>query len=134
MHGLAVYVKERLPFTRDFSLENTAGSCSCFRWFYFTQCVTSFLTVDQLVCIYAQLSMLFNLTQTRFSRSTNLLMCLSFETLTSIIGTGKPVFVELIDLVYSLIISVCQMTLLGWLTFQVGFLTVTLIILLFWIY
>ena len=27
MHGLAVYVKEGLPFARDLSLENSADSC-----------------------------------------------------------------------------------------------------------
>ena len=31
MHGLAVYVKEGLPFARDLSLENAAGSYLCFR-------------------------------------------------------------------------------------------------------
>ena len=31
MHGLAVYVKEGLPFPRDFSLENSADSHLCFR-------------------------------------------------------------------------------------------------------
>ena len=31
MHGLAVYVKERLPFARDLSLENFADSYLCFR-------------------------------------------------------------------------------------------------------
>ena len=31
MHGLAVYVKEGLPFARDLSLENSAESCLCFR-------------------------------------------------------------------------------------------------------
>ena len=41
----------------------------------------------------------------RFSRSTHLLMFLSLETLTSIIRTGLPVLVELIDLVNSAIIS-----------------------------
>ena len=35
----------------------------------------------------------------RFSRSTHLLMFLSLETLTSIIRTGLPILVELIDLV-----------------------------------
>ena len=37
----------------------------------------------------------------RFSRSTHLLMFLSLETLTSIIRTGLPILVELIDLVNS---------------------------------
>ena len=31
MHGLAVYVKEGLPFAWDLSLENSADSCLCFR-------------------------------------------------------------------------------------------------------
>ena len=31
MHGLAVYVKEGLPFVRDLSLENSADSYLCFR-------------------------------------------------------------------------------------------------------
>ena len=31
MHGLAVYVKERLPFAWDLSLENSADSYLCFR-------------------------------------------------------------------------------------------------------
>ena len=31
MHGLAVYVKEGIPFARDISLENSADSYLCFR-------------------------------------------------------------------------------------------------------
>ena len=31
MHGLTVYVKEGLPFTRELSLENSADSYLCFR-------------------------------------------------------------------------------------------------------
>ena len=31
MHGLAVYVKEGLPFARDLSLENSADSYLCFQ-------------------------------------------------------------------------------------------------------
>ena len=70
----------------------------------------------------------------RFSRSTHLLMFLSLETLTSIIRTGLPILVELIDLVNSAIIFLSQMTLLKWLTFLLGSQTVILIVLLFWIY
>ena len=70
----------------------------------------------------------------RFSRSTHLLIFLSLETLTSIIRTGLPILVELIDLVNSVIIFLSQMTLLRWLTFLLGFQTVILIVLLFWIY
>ena len=44
-------------------------------------------------------------------------MCLSLETLTSVIRTGSPILVKLIDLVNSVIIFVSQVTLLSWLTF-----------------
>ena len=70
----------------------------------------------------------------RFSWSTHLLMCLSLETLTSIIRTGLPILMELINLVNSVIIFLSQMTLLRWLTFLLGSQTVILIVLLFWIY
>ena len=43
-------------------------------------------------------------------------MCLSLETLTSIIRTGLPIMVEMIDLVNSVIIFLCQTNLLIWLT------------------
>ena len=46
----------------------------------------------------------------RFSRSTHLLMFLSLETLTSIIMTGLPILVELIDLVNSVITFLSKMT------------------------
>ena len=61
-------------------------------------------------------------------------MFLSLETLTSIIRTGLPILVELIDLVNSVIIFLSQMTLLRWLTFLRGSQTVILIVLLFWNY
>ena len=70
----------------------------------------------------------------RFFRSTHLLMLLYFETLMSIIRTGLPILVELMDLVNSAIISPSQMTLVRWLTFLFRSQTVILIILLFWIY
>ena len=56
----------------------------------------------------------------RFCPSTLLLMRLSLETLTSIITTGLPILVELVDLVNSGIIFLSQMTLLRWLTFLLG--------------
>ena len=52
----------------------------------------------------------------------------------SIIRTGLPILVELIDLVNSVIIFLSQMTLLRWLTFLLGSQTVILIVLFFWIY
>ena len=59
-------------------------------------------------------------------------ICLSLETLTSIIRNHLPILEELIDLVYSVIIF--QMTLLRWLTFLLASQTVILTILFFWIY
>ena len=56
---------------------------------------------------------------------------LSLETLTSIIRTGLPILVELIELVNSVIIFLSQLTLLKGLTFLDGSQTVILIVLLF---
>ena len=61
MHGLAVYVKEGLPFARDLSPENSADSY-VFNWLYFAHCLTSFSSIDHLLHIYAQFFILFHLT------------------------------------------------------------------------
>ena len=52
----------------------------------------------------------------------------------SVIRTGLPILVELIDLVNSVIIFLSQMTLPRWLTFLLGSQAVILTVLLFWIY
>ena len=54
MHGLAVYVKEGLPFPRDLSLENSEFLLSVFDWLYFTQCLISFSSVNHLLRPYVQ--------------------------------------------------------------------------------
>ena len=61
-------------------------------------------------------------------------MFLPLETLTSIIKTGLPILVKLLNLLNSVIIFLFQMTLLRWLTFLLGSQTEILIVLLFWIY
>ena len=61
MHGLAVYVKEGLPFARDLSLENSTDSY-VFDLLYFTQCLTSFSSIDLLLRRYARFLILFHLT------------------------------------------------------------------------
>ena len=51
MSGLAVYVKEGLPFSQDLFLENS----SILDWLYVTQCFTSsssFLTFFVFVCCF----------------------------------------------------------------------------------
>ena len=134
MHGLAVYVKEGLPFAWDLSLENSADSYYVFDQLYFTQCLNSFSSINHLLQLCARFLILFHLTQMGFSRSTHLLMFLSLETLTSIIRTGLLILVEMIYLVNFVITFLSQMTLLRWLTFLLGYQTVILIVLLFWIY
>ena len=134
MHGLAVYVKEGLPFERDLSLENSSDSYLCFRlallhsvsYFFFLYRSPS----SALCTVFDSVSS--NIM--RFSRSTHLLMFLSLETLMSIIRTGLLILVELIDLVNFVITFLSQMTLLRWLTFLLGSQTVILIVQLFWIY
>ena len=61
IHGLAVYVKEGLPFARDLSLENSADSYLCFR-LALLQCLTSFSSIDHLLRLCAQFFILFHLT------------------------------------------------------------------------
>ena len=59
----------------------------------------------------------------RFSWSTRLLMCLTLETLASIIRTASPILVELIDLVNYVTIFLSQTNSLRWLTFLLGSMT-----------
>ena len=61
MHSLAVYVKERLSFAWELSLENSVGSYF-FDWLNFTQCCTSFSSINHLLCLHARFFILFHLT------------------------------------------------------------------------
>ena len=134
MHGLAVYVKEGLPFAQDLSLENSADSYLYFRlallhsmsYFFFLYRSPS----SALCMVFDSISS--NIDEVlSINPSANVL---SLETLMSIIRTGLLILVELIDLVNSVITFLSQMTLLRWLTFRIGSQTVILIVLLFWIY
>ena len=60
MHGLAVYVKEGLPFAQN--LEHSADSYLCFQWIYFTQWLTSFSSIDHLLRLCTRFLILFHLT------------------------------------------------------------------------
>ena len=131
MHGLPVYVKEGLPFAWDVSLENSADSYLCFQQ-------ASLHSVSYFFFLYRSPSLFLctvfdsvSSNMIRFSRSTHLLMFFSLETLTSIIRTGLPILVELMDLVNSVIMFLSQMTLLRWLTFLLESQTMILIVLLF---
>ena len=99
MHCVTVYVKEGLLFARDLSLKTLQILTYVFDWVYITHCLTSTFSIDHLLCLWARFLILFHLTWMKFSQSTYLLMFLSLETLTSVIRTGLPILVELIDLV-----------------------------------
>ena len=136
MHDLAVYVKKGLPFARDLFQENSADSCLCFR-------LALLHSVSYFFFLYRSPSLSLCTVFDSISSSiddalsiTHLLKLLSLETLTSIIRTGLPFLVEMIDLVNSVITFLSQMILLIWLTFLLGYKTNSqiLIVLLFWIY
>ena len=127
MHGLAVYVKERPHFAQDFSLENYADS-----YLYFT----SFGVL--LLFLYQQASLsqwnVFDAISSNIDEVLSITQSADvfvFETLTSIIRTGKTILVELIDLLNTVIIFLSQTTSLRLLRFLLVSLTVTLIVLLF---
>ena len=96
--------------------------------FLFPLSITFLVFMHSTICLDASVHLLCHLTQMSFSWSTHLLLCLSLESLTSIIRTS------LLILVNSVIIYLSPTTLLRWLTFLHRSLTVTLTVLLFWIY
>ena len=61
MHGLAVYVKEGLPFAQGLSLDNSTDSYLCFR-LALLHSVSSFPSVNHLLHLCAQFLILFHLT------------------------------------------------------------------------
>ena len=124
MHGLAVYVKEGLPFAWDLSLENSAYFYLCFQ-------LALLHSVSYFFFLYQSPSLSLCTDLMRFSRSTHMQ---TFLTLMSIIRAGLPIWMQLIDLVNSTIIFLSQMTLLRWLPFLLGSQTVILTVLVFWIY
>ena len=62
MHGLAVCVKEGLPFAWGLSLENSADSYLCFRLALLHSVSYFFSPIDHLLLLCAQFLLLFNLT------------------------------------------------------------------------
>ena len=104
MQGLAVYVKERLPFAGDLSVEKSAYSYLCFRlallhsvcyfFFLYRSPSSSFCTVFD--SISSNIDEILSINPSA--------IFLSLEILASIIRTGLSILVELIDLVNSVII------------------------------
>ena len=134
MYGLAVYVKEGLPFSRDLSLENSTDCYLPFR-------LALRHSVSYLFILYRLLSS--SLCTVFDSISSNIDEVLSIspsanvfvfgdfnvhhkDWLTYSRGTDRPG-----EICYNFL---SQMTLPRWLTFLLGSLTVILTVLLFWIY
>ena len=133
MDGLTGYVMEGLPFLQDSSLENSADSYLCF-WLALLHSVSYFFFLyrspsSALCTVFDSISS--NIDEVlSINPSANVFV---FRDLTSIIKTGLPILVELIDLANSVIIYLSQTTLLRWLTFLIGSQTMILTVLLFWI-
>ena len=84
MHSPAVYVKEGLPFAWDLPLEKSADSYLCFLLVLLHSVLYLFpLSISFFLSMHS-----FDSISSKFSQSTCMLMCLSLETLTSIIRTG----------------------------------------------
>ena len=102
IHCLAVYAKEGLPFAQNWSLENSANSYLCF-WLALLHSGSCFFFLDQSP--YSSLWMVFdsissNIDEVLLINPSAVFFCL-WRLLTSIIRTGLPILVELINLVNS---------------------------------
>ena len=112
MHGLAVYVKEGLPFAWDLSLENSADSY-VFDWLYFTQCLTSFSSIDHLLHLFMVFDSYSSNTDEVLLINPSAVFVFGDFSVHHIIKTGSAIPVELIDLVNYVIIFLSQTTLQG---------------------
>ena len=104
-----------LHFARDLSLENSTNSY-VFGWLYFTDCLTSFSSIDYRLHLYAGFLILVHLIYMKFSQSTHLQMFFFHVKLIM-----ANLFWWKWDLANFVIIFVSQMTLFRWLTFQLTF-------------
>ena len=60
MHDLAIYVKEGLAFAQKKPFSKTLHIHTyVFDWLCFTQSLSSFPSIDNLICLYAQILMVF---------------------------------------------------------------------------
>ena len=126
MHGLAVYVKEGLSSRKlwRFLLTFLTGVTSLNVFLLFPVSIT---------CVVMHSFWFYFIWNRWGSLDQPMCYCVCLLRLI-IIRTVKPILVKLLDLVNSVIIFLSQMTLFRWLTFVLGSLSVTLKVLLFWIY
>ena len=125
--------ERRASFCTGLTLENSADSYLCFR-------LVLLLSVSYFFFLYQSPSSLCTVFD---SISSNIDKVLSINSSANVFVFWDfnvhhkdylPILVELIDLVNSVIIFLSQTTLLRWLTLLLGFQTVILTVLLFWIY
>ena len=102
MYGLALYVKEGLPFTRDLSLENSTDSYLCFR-------LALLHSVSYFFFLYRSPSSFLRTVFDSISSNLDVFISGDFNVHHK---TGLHILVELIDMVNSAIIFLFQMTLL----------------------
>ena len=102
MYGLALYVKEGLPFTRDLSLENSTDSYLCFR-------LALLHSVSYFFFLYRSPSSFLRTVFDSISSNLDVFVSGDFNVHHK---TGLHILVELIDMVNSAIIFLFQMTLL----------------------
>ena len=123
MHGLAVYMKEGLPFAWDLSVGNSADSYLSFPLVLFhSVSYFFFLSRSPLSLCMVFYSIPSSKEEVlSINPSANVFV---FGVFNVIIRTSLPLLVELIDLVNSTIIFLSQTTLLRWLTFLHRSLTV----------
>ena len=107
MYGLAVYVKEGLPFARDVSLEHSTDSYLCFTTFSVFLFFPLSITVNFINFFFDSTSSSIDEVLS-INPSANMFV---FGDLTSIIRIGLPILVEPIDLVNFVIIFLSRMTL-----------------------
>ena len=103
MHGLAVYIKEGLPFARDLPLENSADSYLCFQ-------LALLHSVSHFFFLYRSPSS--SLCTVFDSVSSNIDEVLSINPSANVNIYHKdwlPILVELIDLVNLVLIFLSQM-------------------------
>ena len=72
MHGLAIYVKDGLPFAQELSIENSADSYLCF-WLALIHSVSYFFfsSISHLLCRYSRFLILFHVTDDGLSINTS---------------------------------------------------------------
>ena len=102
MYGLALYVKEGLPFTRDLSLENSTDSYLRFR-------LALLHSVSYFFFLYRSPSSFLRTVFDSISSNLDVFVSGDFNVHHK---TGLHILVELIDMVNSAIIFLFQMTLL----------------------